>query len=100
MSLDRFSGLYVRWIRLLRLLVACPLNSNVLIKRYCTTSIYSAIIVADMNQLILAGYKKEERIGGVTDDYREQVAAGILEYNHSTVHSHKCPKIDPAKIIN
>lgn len=36
-------------------------------------------------------------MGGVTDDHREQVAAGTLEYNHSMVHSHKCQEMDPAK---
>jgi hypothetical protein len=25
---------------------------------------------------------------------------GTLEYNRAGVHSHKCPEMDPAKIIN
>ena len=55
------------------------------------------MIVADMNPLTPEGYEKEERMEGVTDDYRERVAAGTLEYNHSMVHSYKCQEMDHAK---
>jgi hypothetical protein len=55
------------------------------------------MIVADMNPLTPEGCEKEERMGGVTNDHREQVAAGTLEYNHSMVHSHKYQEMDPAK---
>jgi hypothetical protein len=38
-----------------------PLISNVLIKRCCAASRCGAMIVADMNQLTLAGWERDER---------------------------------------
>jgi hypothetical protein len=48
------------------------------------------MIMADKNPPTLEGCEK------VTDGYRGRAAASILEYNHSMVHSHKPPEMDPS----
>jgi hypothetical protein len=47
------------------------------------------MIVADMNPQTPEGYEKEERMGVVTDDHGERVAAGTCTFFVFVLHCHK-----------
>jgi hypothetical protein len=80
-------------------LVLNPYFSNVLIKICCAVSSWGAMIAADTKALTLACWKKRknERTEGRADHIWQRY---LWSTTGAGVHSHKCLKIDPAKIIN